>query len=114
MTNEVLFQLSNKKVSPRTAYKTLYPENRPSRVRRAHFIKLRVIIPEEKGVTRFLALLFLLPTPMFMVRMIFHYVKFESGQLPISKKELIDLIAVKGVLISVQAHSGEIIYIKTL
>jgi hypothetical protein len=73
-----------------------------------------VVIPEEKGVTRFLGLLFLLPIPMFMVRMIFHYVKFEGEQMPISKKQIIDLVAVKGVMISVKAHSGEIIYIKTL
>jgi len=114
MTNEVLLQLSQGKLSPNEAFRQMYPAHKPVRVQRAHWIKLRIVIPEERGLTRFLAWLFLFPIPFFMIRMVFRFVKIDKEDMPFTPKELVNLIAVRGILINVNSHTGEKIYIKTL
>ena len=98
----------------------LYGKSGVSRIRRAHFIKLRVVIPEERGVTAFLAFLFLLPVPLGIVRAILRralkeeHKEEKGGSLPFSEKQLLDLIAYKGILVEVKTHEGQKIFIKTI
>jgi hypothetical protein len=115
MQNQTLNRLKAGKIGKREAYRLLYPK--PARVRgpkRAHFVKLRIRIPESKGVTAFLAFLFFLPAPLFLAKMIVKRVKFDEGDGQIDKQELMRLIATRGLKVDVKTHDGVSIYIKTL
>jgi len=115
MKNEILIKLANKEISTKEAYQSLYPKVVQHRRRRAHFVKLRITIPDEVGVTRFLRFLFFFPTPIFLGRMFLRFVKDNDGDnLPITKSELFQMLTTKGILLNVTAKSGEKIYIKTL
>lgn len=98
----------------------LYGKSGMSPIRRAHFIKLRIVIPEERGVTAFLAFLFLLPVPLWVVRAILQRALKEErkeekvSNLPFSERQLLDLIAYKGILVEVKTQEGQKIYIKTI
>lgn len=115
MKNQTLVRLEHKEIGKRQAYRELYPK--PARValpKRAHFVKLRFRIPESKGVTAFLGFLFLLPTPLFFVRIILGFVKFDKEDVPFTKKELMRLIAVRGLKVDVRSTDGVNVFIKTL
>ncbi len=115
MENTILQQLRNREISAKEAYEDLYPKVKFQKPRRAHFVKLRIIIPNEKGVTRFLKILFLLPAPLFMVKLGLRFVKFDSdGDMPLSKSEIIKMISYKGIIVDVKTHSGEKVIIKTI
>jgi len=120
LINDILLQVNQKNLRPREAYRILYGTSRTDRIRRAHFIKLRIVIPEEKGVTAFLAFLFLLPVPLGIVRAVLRralkeeHKEEKTGSLPLSEKQIIDLIAYKGILVEVKTHEGQKIYIKTI
>jgi len=116
MNNQVLLECYQKARSPRSTYNELYtPKKLPVR-RRAHFIKLKIRIPDEPGVSRFLAIFFCLPTPIFMVRVLLSFVKLNetSEKLPIDKKELLELLRVRGVQVQVRSHDGVRVLIKTI
>jgi len=115
MNNQTLLKLSTGQLSKSQAYKALYATPKVRMGRRAHFVKLRIVIPEEKGVTRFLTFLFLLPIPLFFAKIALRKMKnTESNEIPISKDELLRLISVKGIKLSVNTHTGEKIFIKTI
>lgn len=117
MTNELLNQLSQGLISPKEAYTQLYQyrsNQKPSKPRKAHFIKFRIIIPDERGVTRFLAFLFLLPIPLFVAKLFLRKMKFESTEMGISKADLMSMVSTRGILINVTAKDRTKIYIKTL
>jgi len=112
--NEILTKLSNNELSVAKAYKGLYSQPQRHR-RRAHFIKLRITIPDERGVTRFLAFLFFFPIPLFIGKIALRKMNNSSQyQIPLSKDELLDLISVHGIKIEVKTHDGEHIVIKTI
>jgi len=93
----------------------LFPKSAKVRgPKRAHFIKLRIRIPESKGVTAFLAFLFWLPIPILFARVILGFVKLDSQDMPFNKRELVNLIAVRGVKVDVKTNDGVKIYIKTI
>lgn len=114
MMNETLIQLSQGTIHPKAAYKELYGVPKIPRLRKAHFIKLRIRIPDEKGVNGLLAFLLLFPIPLFVVRMILRRVNKGMEDVPISKDEIMNLISYKGILVEVTAHKGEKILIKTI
>ena len=115
MENNILMQLKNNEISKKEAYKQLYPLTSKPRHRRAHFVKLRISIPDSKGVSRFLAVLFLLPCPIFLVRFALRFAKLEDNEsIPFTKGEIMKLISSKGIKIDVRTHSGEIIHIRTI
>jgi hypothetical protein len=120
MTNQVLNQLVEGGITPREAYRTLYRVEKTPRIRRAHFIKLRITIPDDMKVTRLLNFLFWLPMPMFMVRVALRFAKIEDkldkgdDGFQLSRKEIMNLITIRGILINVNAKSGEKIYIRTI
>ncbi|MBU1144311.1 MAG: hypothetical protein KJ971_00455 [Firmicutes bacterium] len=115
MVNNVLFQLRENEISPKEAYKELYPKGTKTKMRRAHFVKLKIRIPEEKGVNRFLGVLFLLPLPLFLVKFGLRLAKnIDEDTLPMPKDELLRMISYRGIKLSVNAKSGEKIIIKTI
>ena len=115
MTSEVLYQLKDNTISTKEAYKELYVPKKEPMMRRAHFVKLRIRVPEEKGVNRFLRLLFLLPIPLMFVRIALRFVRDkDEDSLPLTKQEIFNLISYKGIVVSVKSKNGEDIFIKTL
>lgn len=114
MTNEVLNQLSNHIISPKEAYKQLYTQPKPRRFRRAHWIKLRIVDPNDKKATRLLGFFLGLPIPLFIVRMILRKVKLDEHDIPFERDELLRMITTKGILINVTSQDGQIVYIKTI
>jgi len=115
MENQSLVRLERKEIGKRQAYRELFPK--PAKVRgpkRAHFVRLRFRIPESKGATALLGFLFLLPTPLVFVRMVLGFVKFEKDAMPFTKKELMRLIAVRGLKVDVRSTDGVNVYIKTI
>jgi hypothetical protein len=115
MENEVLLKLSHNEMTRREAYRTLYPSRHIPLRRRAHFVKIRIVIPEEKGVSRFLAFLLFFPVPLMFARLALKFVKTElNEEMPFKKSDLMSIISVRGIKIDVRAHSGEKIIIKTI
>lgn len=116
MENQLLVECSQNMRSPKATYRSLYESDKPRRRRRAHFIKIRIRIPDEPKVTNFLRFLFLLPTPILFARIILRFVKLDeqNQSIPLSKKEMIDLISVKGVSVEVFARDGVVVHIKTI
>ena len=115
MDNQTLLKLSNGQLTKHQAYRTLFIESRLPRRRKAHFVKIRIVIPDEVGVTRFLAFLFLMPVPLFFAKMILRRMKnTDSNDFPFSNNELVKMISVRGIKIDIKTNSGEKILIKTI
>ena len=115
MANDILEKLNNGELTVQKAYKKLYGKRtRPIHLKKAHFVKLRIIIPDEKGVTRFLAFLFLCPLPLFIARWAMKYAKGDwESETGMSKNEILEMISAPGIRINVNTNSGEKIIIKT-
>jgi VanZ family protein len=114
-TEQVLSLLSKGEISPRKAYKDLYNSKNVIRfTNRAHFLKLRVIIPGEKGVNTLLRVLFFIPIPLFIFRFAMQFVNIDKYDIPFSKAEMLDMITSKGISINVNAASNEKVIIKTI
>ena len=115
-----LEQLQGKKINPEQAYNEIYNKKRKRKripfFRRASFVKLRIKVPDQKGVNRFLRVLFFMPFPILILRIILSFVKFDkyTDDIPFSKSEIIGLIQSKGIKIEVDSHSGEKVLIKTI
>jgi len=101
---EILMQLAQRKISNRKAYKLLYKqEDYIPLTRRAHFLKLNINIPDEKGVNKFLKVLFFLPIPLFIVRFIFlFYDPSKDENIPFTKREMLDIIQSKNIKVTIK------------
>lgn len=109
---EILDKLYNNKLSINKAYKKLYLPKSP---KKAHFVKLRIIIPDEKAVSAFVNILFLLPLPLFIVKFFLKRSdRYISDDIPIPIKDIVDLIGVKGAFIDVLANDKTKVLIKTI
>ncbi len=114
MQNQTLYRLTSKEISKREAYSELFPK--PTKIpgpKRAHFVRLRIIVPDQKGVSRFLAFLFLLPIPLFYARIALRHIK-QDEDMPLDSKELMRLIAIRGLIVDIKTHDGTKVYIKTI
>lgn len=113
---EVLTQVNNNEIKEKEAYDLLYGEPYDRKPKRASFIKLKIKLPEEKGVNILLSVLFCLPIPIFIIKWI--VAKRQpiniSDQFEIPMKDLVSLISVKGVLVHVKTKTNERILIKTI
>ncbi len=66
---KVLNKLESNELTPDLAYKELYPVKKTKPGKRAHFIKMRIHVPDEgKKVNGFLKVLFALPIPIMFAR----------------------------------------------
>ncbi len=114
---EVLNQLNQKQIERKEAYKMLYQTPKERKPRRAHFVKIKIRIPESRGVTILLKVLFALPIHIGLVKLFLPKRKLSepiSEEFDISPLDLIDLIAIKGVKVDIQTKTNERIYIKTI
>lgn len=111
--NETLSLLEDNKITPNKAYKYLYQE-KIHFTNRALFVKLKIIVPGEVGVNRFLRILFFFPLPLGLVRFIIKVAKYDEKNIPISKNELLALLNSKGIEINVDAADNTKVIIKTI
>ena len=113
--HQALVQLSENKISVKEAYHYIYEKKR--KLRKAHFIKFKFHILESKGASTLLFILFLFPIPIvvikiFMKMLVRHGHKY-MGDNQISMKDLMQLIAVKGIYVDIHAKDEAHIKIKT-
>lgn len=114
-TEETLKLLSQNQISQRKAYKRLFStKDRIYFTNNAHFVKLKIKIPGEKGINRFLAILFFLPFPIFIVKLILPFIKMDKMDIPITKAELMRIISSKNINLVVNTSTKEKIIIKTI
>ncbi len=119
MDTSTLLRLQQNAITPEAAYEELYKKQKPTKVplfHRAHFIKLKIHIPEEKGVNVFLKVLFFIPMPILFLRVIMSFIKMDrfDEDIPLDKKEIMRLISHRGIRVKVNTTSGEKILIKTI
>jgi hypothetical protein len=116
--NKILNQIEQQELSPKAAYALLYPKKsgKVRKAKKAHFIKLRIRVPDSKGASALLAFLFFLPYPIgfvkFILRKVFKGKQIE--QVDMSIEELLEMISYKGIKVDVRAQSGERVSIKTI
>ncbi len=113
---EVLTQLENGDVKLGDAYNMLYPKMKERKARKAHFVKVSVRIPEERGVNVLLKILLALPIPIVLIKMILKRRGQTqiSDQIPVTMKEILDLISIKGAMVNVHASDRTRVSIKTI
>ncbi|MCF7933086.1 MAG: hypothetical protein K9K93_07945 [Acholeplasmataceae bacterium] len=114
---DVLLQLENRALSPKEAYRVMYPKQKSHQLRRAHFIKMKVRTNEGKGIDLFLSILFMLPLPMFIVRFAIRRMKskvtvYDGVQL--TPEDLANLVGYRGIKVNVDTHDGVKVRIRTL
>ena len=115
MNSETLQMVKCGDLRPKEAYRMLYPDNKPKRLRRAWFIKLRINIPKEKGVNRFLAVLFFLPFPIFLAKLALRFVKNDSlKDSGLTTKDIMNIISYRGIKVEVMTSDNTNILIKTI
>jgi len=118
MTGSTLAKLQSNLISPEAAYKEIYTKKRKRifLTKRAHFVKLKINIPEEEGANKFLKVLFFLPIPIFIFKFFMMFIKEDKlgDGMPLNKKEIIDLITHKGINININTQSGEKVIVKTI
>jgi TRAP-type mannitol/chloroaromatic compound transport system permease small subunit len=84
-------------------------------MKKAHFLIIRIKIKDEPVVSFFLKLLFLLPFPLFIIRVIINFMpKKVLSDAPIEKEDLKTMLTAKGVLIDIHSKDGDHIYMKTI
>ncbi|MCF7924237.1 MAG: VanZ family protein [Candidatus Izimaplasma sp.] len=110
---KTLTMLESNKISSKKAYRYLYDE-KIDFTNRAHFVKLRIIVPGEVGVNRFLKVLFFVPLPLGIIRFGLKFAKIDNQNIPISKEQIIELITNKGIEIKVDAADNTKVFIKTI
>lgn len=112
---QALTLLQNQEISAKKAYKSIYRKDELIKfTNKAHFVKLKIIVPDEKGVNVFLRILFFLPIPLLLVKIAFPFIKIENTDMPFSKTELLQMITSKNISIVVNASTKEKVIIKTI
>lgn len=113
---EVLNQVKQKKIHPKKAYKMMYQKSRIRKPKRAHFVKIGVNIPDEKGVNAFLKVLLFLPIPIWIVKVILRKRADQklSDEFPITFKEMMNLMMIRGSMVDVKTHDHVKVLIKTI
>jgi hypothetical protein len=116
--NQILKKVEDKQLKPKQAYQEIYPKNnqRVLKRKKAHFVKLAIKIPDSKGVTAFLKILFALPIPiLFAQPFIKKGINKVLDQLEgFTYEDLIYMIKTRGVSINVKTSDGVKIRIYTI
>lgn len=114
--NEILNQLVTQEISTHRAYRMLYKPVKPQRLKRSSFVKLKIHVPESKGVNIFLRLIFLFPIPVCIVT--FFVKRMSKDKLPsdidLSVDDIVNIVKTKGISLDIKTQSKEHIVIKTI
>ena len=94
----------------------LYPRIKTKKVRKAHFVKLKINIPDGRVANVMIRFLFLIPIPIWLVTIIVRrrLNQYVSDDIPISFRDLIHLVSIKGSHIKVMTSDHTNILIKTI
>ena len=113
---EVLHQIEQKKMHPKKGYKLLFHQVKERKPRRAHFVKMNINIPDEKGVNILLKVLFCLPLPLWIIKLILRKRANQkvSDEFPVTFRELMDLMMIRGSKVDVKTHDHVNVLIKTI
>ncbi|TNF09325.1 MAG: hypothetical protein EP317_00980 [Bacillota bacterium] len=113
---EVLNQLNQNQLDTKKAYKLLFEQPRERKPRKAHWVKVRISIPESRGVTILLAVLLALPIHIGIIKWIVSRRAKQqiSEQIPITPGDLIELVSLKGVLVNIHTKTNERIMLRTI
>jgi hypothetical protein len=113
---EVLNQLNQNQMDTKEAYRLLYNQPKERKPRKAHWVKVRIRIPESKGVTILLAVLLALPIHIGIIKWIVSKRANQqiSEQFQFTPRELIELVAVKGVRVNIHTKTNEKIMLRTI
>jgi hypothetical protein len=116
--NKILNQIEQQELTPKEAYALLYPKKsgKVRKAKKAHFVKLRIRVPDSKGASALLAVLFFFPFPISFVKFILKRTLKgkQIEQVDMSLEELLEMISYKGIKVDVRAQSGERVSIKTI
>lgn len=114
--NEVLNQLSKNEIDIKKAYNLLYPKIKEKKAKKAHFVKLSVNIPDSAAANTFIKILFLLPIPIWLVKLIVRrrLNQYVSDDIQISFGDLINLVSIKGTLVKVIANDNTKVLLKAI
>jgi hypothetical protein len=113
---EVLNQLNQKQIRTKKAYSLLFHEEKDRMPRRARFVKVRISVPDSKGVSLFLAVLLAFPIHIGIIKWIVSKkANFQiSEQFQMTPMELIELISIRGVKVDVKSKNNEKVFVKTI
>ncbi|MFP4186977.1 MAG: hypothetical protein ACLFSU_02260 [Acholeplasmataceae bacterium] len=111
---EILNKLGARELSKRKAYRALYPKRR--KPRRAHFVKVKLAIPDEKGVSRLLAVLLFFPIPLFLVQWIMRRAIKEKqlARSGLTQADVLELVSIAGVRVFIHAKDGTRVAFRTI
>ena len=85
------------------------------KVKQAWFTIIRIRIREHPTASFFLNLLFLLPIPVVIFKLMISLIPSKVfNQAPISKKDIKKIIGARGILVDVKAKTGERVYIRNI
>ena len=113
---EVLNQLNQNQIGKKEAYNLLYHEEKVKKPRRARFVKVRISVPESKGVSIFLAILLACPIPIRIIKWaISKKANLQvSEQFQMTPMELIELISIRGVKVDITSKDNEKVFVRTI
>jgi hypothetical protein len=85
------------------------------KLKQAWFTIIRIHIKENKRASFFINTLFLLPIPLFWIKILISFIPSKAlEELPFNKQELKKLIGANGIYIDIKTHDGDRIYIKNI
>ena len=113
---EVLTEVKQNQLKPHKAYQLLFHYPKERKARKAHWVRVKISIPESKGVSLLLGVLLALPIHIGMIKWIVSKRANRpiSDQFQFTPKELLEMIAIKGVKVNIQTKTNERIRISTV
>lgn len=109
---QALVKLSKNKIDIDKAYEKLY---KIKRAKKARYVKMKILIPDSKGVRILVNTLFLLPMPIWLLKIFFkNSDQVISEEFPVKIKDFLKQGLYKGMSIKVNSNDGTKIIIKTI
>ena len=114
--NEVLNQCQSNALEPKTAYEYLYPKCSRRKLKRAHFLRLKIWLKDSRGVSVLLAILFALPIPIGIARLFLRkrLNQVIDSSFPVTYGQLLNEFMVRGISIDVETKDDVKIHIRTI
>jgi hypothetical protein len=113
---EVLTEVKKNQIKPQEAYQMMYHYPKERKPKKANWVKVKIRIPESKGVSILLAVLLALPIHIGIIKWIVSKRANRpiSDQFQFTPKELLEMIAIKGVKVNIHTKTNEKILIATI